>query len=208
MAGVIKKQAISWEVISSEAASVAENMKYDWDLFYFMEKGLINPTIRLYKWNKKGITHGYLQSDQQLPKYTMEIARRPTGGGIVFHDITEIAYCLVAPNNGLWLSKNLMSAYLQITTIIYQTLKEMGFPIRFANQDINKINKYNIGLKKKSYKYCFSQSEKHELVLGNKKIVGSAQRRTKKTIIQQGTIKTNILYDWKYRSPQPLGGQA
>jgi len=192
-------------------------MSLDWQMFEQMEAGRIGPTVRVYTWSEPGVTCGYLTplmeaSDQceplLSPLSTVErgdaraypqiegplrgvrsyesAIRRPTGGGIVFHDISEVAYCLVAPNDPQIIPRKLTDAYLMITRIICEALQELGFPVDLQETETG-------GLKKQNRTLCFARAESYEIMLNEEKVVGSAQRRTRKTVLQQGTIKTGAL---------------
>lgn len=171
-----------WKIVRSPADTVANNMAIDWQMFNDMEAGLISPTIRVYTWSEPGISIGYLQSSL-IP----QTSKRPTGGGLVFHDTSEVVYCLVASNNSKLIPGKLTDAYLMITKLICQALNELGYPI-----ELSKTGE-GLGLKKTRSNLCFAQTENFELVQNGEKIVGSAQRRTRKTVLQQGTIKTGLL---------------
>jgi lipoate-protein ligase A len=126
------------------------------------------------------------RNDGVVPIYPPDLARRPTGGGIVFHDIDEVVYCLVAPADSKLLPGKLTEAYLVISELICEGLNELGYPV-----SVSRLAKQ--GLQRSIRELCFAEAEEYEIVLGDKKIVGSAQRRTKNTILQQGTIKVGEL---------------
>ncbi|MFH1429439.1 MAG: hypothetical protein ABIH39_06815 [Candidatus Margulisiibacteriota bacterium] len=212
----------TWNIIPSPPATAAENMAIDWQMFNDTEAGLIGPSVRVYTWSEPGVTYGYLQeeesinaviaseakqshtchtdsSDERLLRFARNDisdavsvpnpAKRPTGGGIVFHDTEEVAYCLAAPNNGEYLPPRLTDAYLMVSRIICQARRELGYHVELKNTG------QGPGLRKNSRMLCFSNGEAHEIMLGEKKVVGSAQRRTNKTILQQGTVKVGILIE-------------
>ena len=168
-----------WKIVRSPADTVANNMAIDWQMFNDMETGKICPTIRVYTWSEPGVTFGYLQKSEGV--------RRPTGGGLVYHDPSEVVYCLVAPNDSAIIPVRLTEAYLMITKLICQALNELGYPV-----ELSKTGEA-LGLKKTRSQLCFAQAENFEIILNGQKIVGSAQRRTRNTVLQQGTVKTGLL---------------
>lgn len=181
------------KVIKDGAFSITENMAKD---NYLFEQAANNKIIliRFYTWQKSGFSYGYLQDENNVQeiikknyplKQGLEMIKRPTGGSIVLHNPLEIAYCFVA--NKQLMPLNLMQSYFLISEQIKIALIELGYNVK--NQ-----KKLNNGLKKNRPDLCFAKAELYELVNQyGQKVVGSAQRRTKKAIIQQGSIKIDLL---------------
>ena len=179
-----------WQIVRFPADTVANNMAIDWQLFNDMETGKIGPTIRLYTWSESGVSVGYLQKGDGV--------RRPTGGGLVYHDTSEVVYCLVAPNDPVLIPSKLTDAYLMITNVICEALQELGYSVEISKTGVA------LGLAKSRNNLCFAQAENFEIVQNGKKVVGSAQRRTRKTVMQQGTIKTGDLPKNNFPTHQAL----
>ena len=192
---------VKWDIISAPPASVSAHIAADWELFQAMEAGAIAPTVRLYTWSQPGITCGYLQSDQPLASWVppasfsapnSDIVRRPTGGGVVFHETDEVVYCLAAPNDPAVFPNRLSDAYYQISRMILNGLQSLGLPVSIQN-----LAAEVSGLKSNRNALCFATPEDYEIVLTDgTKIVGIAQRRTRHTILQQGTIKTKCFREF------------
>ena len=76
-------------------------MQADLKLFNDFENGLISSTLRIYSWEPKCISLGYGQELDSLlvgdlaRKKGWDVVKRPTGGGIVFHNEAEVTYSLV-----------------------------------------------------------------------------------------------------------------
>lgn len=176
-----------WNISADPADTVANNLAHDWQMFADCEAGKIGPTIRLYTWSEPGVSVGYLQSSLRTERgEKLAPVRRPTGGGLVYHETSEVVYCLVAPVSSGLLPAKLTAAYLMITKLICQGLIELGYPVELGTQTELP------GLKHRRNELCFTQAENFEIVLNGEKVVGSAQRRTRNTVLQQGTIKTDL----------------
>jgi lipoate-protein ligase A len=122
------------------------------------------------------------------PRGLRSIAKRPTGGGIVFHTLDEVVYCLVAPRRSGLLPESLGEAYLYITHLVERGLQGLGFSVHLPQAELTP------GLRAAQRRLCFAQAESYELITpSGEKVVGSAQRRTKDVILQQGTIKISAL---------------
>ncbi len=129
------------------------------------------PTLRLYGWNPSAITIGYFQSLQDEVDETMckensvDMVRRITGGGAVYHD-KEITYSFIIPEAHGLITKDILASYNQISQGVIEALKSMSLQAEFVP-----IN---------------------DLIVNGKKISGNAQTRKQKTILQHGTILLDV----------------
>lgn len=175
----------NWQLLKTPQLSGRANMQLDVDLFNKHEQGLIPSTVRLYSWQPKCLSLGYSQtlsgSQQRLAgQLGWDVITRPTGGGIVFHNEAEVTYSLVTDLNNPRLPAGLVPSYKKISAAIVRTLGYLGVAAEVSNQKDDRIrNKPTL---------CFSYPAEYEVVVGGKKIVGSAQKRGKKTLLQQGSI--------------------
>lgn len=126
-------------------------------------------TIRLYRWNPSGVSIGYFQSIEKevnLPncdKYGVDVIRRITGGGAVYHDYNgEITYSLVAPENDPKMPRDIMESYEVICSAIINGLKHIG-----VDSEFKPVN---------------------DIIAGGKKISGNAQTRRHGVVLQHGTV--------------------
>jgi len=160
-----------------EKDSAAGNMQKDIEFFALHDR----PAFRFYGFNDDCITVGYSQdisSEIDLKKADLmgiEVAKRPTGGGIVFHSSLDIAFCCVLPS-GMF-PNGFMSAYHFVSDIVLAVLRQEGIMAeKYTNAPGESTN------------LCFSGAKEYEITLDGKKLVGVAQKRTKEKILQQGTI--------------------
>ena len=93
---------MKFRFITLQTYSGAKNMALDEAIMEQVRKGNELPTIRLYKWLPSCVTIGYFQglkqevAEDECEKKGVEIVRRQTGGGAVYHD-EEITYSIIAP---------------------------------------------------------------------------------------------------------------
>jgi len=159
------------------------NMDYDRYLFDQFEQGLIQTTLRLYGWERPCISLGYTQDpDIELypancKKYNVGIVKRPTGGGIVFHNEHELTYSFVCGIDDTRLPKGLVESYKFISGIVIEALNKAGVPAELSDTRHDE-----------QARLCFSFPASYEITLKGHKIVGSAQKRGKKALLQQGSI--------------------
>jgi lipoate-protein ligase A len=92
------------------------------------------------------------------------------------------------PRQNPYFKDRLEDGYFFTTSLVVTALKKAGFSLQTGCSA--KLN----GLRKKRSEICFAKAERYELkTQSGKKICGIAQRRSKNTILQQGTIKVGWL---------------
>ncbi|MEK6867630.1 MAG: biotin/lipoate A/B protein ligase family protein [Nanoarchaeota archaeon] len=129
------------------------------------------PTLRLYGWSPSAVTIGYFQSLHEevdvriCQQKNVDVIRRITGGGAVFHD-KEITYSFIIPEDHGLIVKDILQSYKQISEGVIEGLKEFGLTTTFVP-----IN---------------------DLIIGQKKVSGNAQTRKQKTILQHGTVLLDV----------------
>ncbi len=144
-----------------------------------------NAYLRFFLFDRKCMSIGRNQMYGSLPpdmqNNGLETVKRPTGGGSVVHD-KDLCYCLVLPERYLGDHKSLIDSYTMITE---------GFRKGFSTSGIDTDYGSDKAVDYKKEAVCFARSLPYELTLNGKKIIGSAQRRTKGVLLQQGSIMFN-----------------
>lgn len=183
-----------------EAASAAVNMQRDCDLFEQVEKNPNKFFLRFYTWDKDYITYGRNQNLQDI-KHLLEdnrsledLVRRPTGGGIVFHKKEAFTYSLVLPIKAIK-KKSLLRTYYDISAIIRKILVDQGLDVNLAELPLDDYRRRRIE------PLCQDFPAKYELLLGKKKVIGAAQKKGYKVLMQQTYFFINPpdLYRFKKR---------
>ncbi|HEY3220245.1 MAG TPA: hypothetical protein VGJ80_05905 [Gemmatimonadales bacterium] len=130
--------------------------------------------LRCYRWDPPTLSLG---RNQPNTFYDVPIVRRPTGGQAVWHE-HELTYAVVAP---IALFGSLRKAYCEIHTRLARALRALAVeavlapahpPIRPSAHPAS----------------CFAASVGGEIVVGGKKLVGSAQVRRRDAFLQHGSI--------------------
>jgi lipoate-protein ligase A len=173
-------QKTKFRVIVTEQSSSKENMAIDEALLKSF-KNEDFPIFRLYTWDKDSLTIGISQeidSYDFLDNKKEKIAKRITGGGVLFHG-HDLSYSLIIPSN-LLSSFNIKKSYEFICTFILNFYKKLDLNVCYAKDDKNII------LSKSEY--CQVGFEAYDILVNGQKIGGNAQRRTKKAIFQHGSI--------------------
>ena len=150
-----------------------------------VRKGFSPPTLRLYGWDKPSLSLGHFQKTSEINISYCEtnkipIVRRPTGGRAILHD-KELTYSFsVRTDKGLF-SKGLFDSYEKISKAFILAFENTGI------QAVSKEKREKGRILAKS-PVCFNSSSFGEIMIQNKKIVGSAQKRWVNGLLQQGCI--------------------
>lgn len=147
------------------------------------------PILRFYKWLPKAISLGRFQNLSEInegycQKHNIDIVRRQTGGKAVLH-ASELTYSFIFPQT--YLSKSVMESYHNINTALCLGLSYLGI-----QADTPKRKE---PIKDTLSEICFSKHTSYDITIQNKKIIGSAQRRVQKKILQHGSILIDVNYE-------------
>ena len=171
-----------YEVLSAE-----ENMQKDKNI---MTIGSEDVSLRLYSWKDTCVTYGYNQKEAdviKIVKETMnltisEFVRRPTGGGLVVHNPDDLSWSLFVPIK-LLIEKSLLAFYYKLSLIYAEVLNECGIACQLTKSNREEYQEKRIN------DICINYPAKYELVdESGKKLIGSAQRKTKLALIQQNNL--------------------
>ena len=159
---------MQWRLIKQQAYSAPMNMAIDHAISESVGKGEQLPTVRFYTWNPSAVSIGCFQSLHDevdiaaCKKAGVDIVRRRTGGGAVFHDSAgEITYSVIAPLSEFD-GMGITESYKIICGWVVNGLAELGIKGEF-----HPIN---------------------DILVDGKKISGNAQTRRGGVLLQHGTV--------------------
>lgn len=172
----------TFALLTSPRLSAKANMLTDKGLFEDFKLSDM-PIFRVYAW-EPSYTYGVSQNIdtikhlEQLKKYDENHAQRMTGGGILFHG-NDISYSLVIPTAYVH-NLSVKESYEYICSFLLEFYKALGLNPIYAKdlEDIH-LSKSN---------YCQEGFEPYDILVDGKKVGGNAQRRTKESIFQHGSI--------------------
>lgn len=172
---------MDWLVIDSGKKLAYENMAKDANLLL----NLGAPTLHLYDWEKDAATYGHFIDPKKFFKLeTIELAKRPTGGGIVFH-IADFAFSVLIPASHPAFSINPLENYLFINRQVSSIIETMfGEKIDLLPEEDSLREAF-----------CMAKPTKYDLMLHGRKVGGAAQRKTKQGYLHQGSILLGQLKD-------------
>jgi lipoyl(octanoyl) transferase len=182
-----------WRLIISGARPPLENMETDYRLWQSAAKKESPPTLRFYQWNPSAVSLGYNQDAEKVintefcKTSNIPVVKRPTGGSAIFHD-AELTYSFCSNVDEHPSFTSPLGSYLAVCRGIVNGMKRTGIRLEVRGFSEGKEPSF-------TGRDCFSLSSRHDLVYGNSKVVGSAQRRNKNAFLQHGSILLAIRRD-------------
>ncbi|BCW94348.1 MAG: octanoyltransferase LipM [Thermoanaerobaculum sp.] len=178
-----------WRLLVTEAAPGAWNMAVDEAVGRAVADGKSLPTLRFFRWQPPCLSLGFNQpysvADEAFCKaHGLDITRRPTGGRAVLHH-HELTYSVAVPLGLEPFPRDLQGCYRLICQALITGLRQMGVAAELSSAPESLIPP-------KSAAPCFIQPAGGEIVVGGRKLVGSAMRRLGAAILQHGSL----LLDW------------
>ena len=178
--------------------SAAMNMALDEILW----QSATMPLLRLYQWDHPAVSFGYFGRYADVARYESEreLVRRCTGGGIVFHG-NDLTYALIIPPNGQREQNSPMMVYALVHAAIQEALRDVGTEAelvpearcrRFAERNAVRGREDaagHVARRATSTDACFTTPVAFDVMIECKKVAGAAQRRSRRGLLQQGSIQ-------------------
>lgn len=177
---------MAWRLLDFQNRDIFENMAIDESIFHETIKNRKHPTIRFYSSRPAAVSIGYFQdmrkevNIEKCNRAGVDVVRRITGGKAVFH-CNEITYCVVAGDQEKIFPSDISGTYKVISKCLARGLAYLGI-----RADLAEGGRVGAGEELKSC--CFSVTSKNELLVGGRKICGSAQVRRRGGFLQHGSL--------------------
>lgn len=178
-----------WQIIESGLLAPEAIMQKDFHLLRDLDAES-SPLLHFYEWDCPCLTYGYFikPSDylnlEALDHYGLKLARRPTGGGIIFHT-ADFAFSVLIPATHPGFSTNTLENYALVNQRVAKAIQA------FTNSSIEPalLMKEQVQqAKENSGGFCMANPTQFDLIIEGKKVGGAAQRRTKQGLLHQGSI--------------------
>jgi lipoate-protein ligase A len=169
----------NWRLLKLETADAYTNMAIDEAILKARIKNRVPNTLRFYQWQPSAVSIGRFQTLENeihvdnCKKHGVDIVRRISGGGTVYHDQTgEITYSIVAKTADLGCKDlGMLTAYQKICSGLNEAVKILGTKAEYQPPDPKRCP---------------------NLTISGKKISGNAQINKKGTLLQHGTFMMDI----------------
>lgn len=175
--------AARWRLLDSGPGDGATNMATDHALFDRAAEpdAADEGVLRIYAWRRPTLSLG-LHERSRVPREAfvregVDVVRRPTGGRALLHH-REVTYSVTIPVRSETLG--LGESYRAINALLKNALVRLG--VTAAEAPRRGRASAPDGLP------CFAEPNVGELVVEGRKLVGSAQRRDARALLQHGAI--------------------
>lgn len=165
--------ARDWRLIRSGFNDAFTNMATDEAMLISRSRGVVPNTVRFYRWRPSAVSLGFSQQVEKevevdaCKTLDIDIVRRPTGGGTVYHDSDgELTYCVVADFEAV--PSDLISSYGHICQGITLACRELGLDAQLS--------------------FDASGRQCPNITVEGRKISGGAQTRRGNVLLQHGTL--------------------
>ena len=167
-----------WHFLESGVRDPAWNMALDEALLEHASS-VGRPVLRSYAWEVPAATFGYSQRHGDIEALTSlrPLVRRPTGGGLVPH-AADWTYSVVVPPGHAWHALRAKESYARMHAWLRDAFGALGLPTRLAPCP----NASGPG-------QCFVGWEESDLLHGETKMAGAAQRRNRAGLLIQGSLQ-------------------
>ena len=144
--------------------------------------------LRLYRWKPYCISLGANQNINDINEKKaiadgFDVVKRPTGGRAILH-AEELTYSVAYPASGDLTPRQL---YSEINKAIKKGLVFFNSGLSDVELE-NEQPHFPSFYKEEKSTLCFTAAAKNELNFSKKKLVGSAQRKMNKSLLQHGSI--------------------
>ncbi len=166
-----------WRLLKFETYNAFMNMAIDEAVLRARIEDRVSNSLRFYRWKPSAVSIGKFQkieNEVQLEncrKYGVDVVRRISGGGTVYHDFEdEITYSVVLGRENPS-AMDITAVYSQVYAGIAEALKILGISADFSQGD---------------------ERNCPNLTVKGKKISGSAQSHKSGVVLQHGTVLLDV----------------
>ena len=178
---------LKWRLIIEAENDAYYNMAVDEAIMKIHSQGDTPPTLRFYGWQPAALSLGYFQQAKKEVDFEkcqqegIDLVRRLTGGRAILHD-RELTYSIIIREDYNLLADSIEKSYQQISSGLVAGLNQLGIAAELKAVERGKKAPRGHSAA------CFDAPSWYEVILNNKKLIGSAQRRKENTILQHGSL--------------------
>ena len=175
-----------WRLLRSPPGGGAWNMAIDEAIALAVGEGRAPSTLRFYGWREPTVSLGYLQrSDGAVDRVACErmgvdIVRRPTGGRAVLH-ARELTYSVAVPTDGPWGGLGVEESFSRMGQALVAGLRRLGVMAMIGEGEADRPVSPRTAA-------CFQLHRMPAILVSGRKLIGSAQRRWGKALLQHGSL--------------------
>lgn len=173
----------TWRLLETGWQDGPANMALDEAIMEAVAVGEQPPTLRFYGWKPACLSLGRSQPWQAVDWEACKargwgVVRRPTGGRAILH-VDELTYSVSAPADEPRLHGGILPSYLRLSNALAAGLSRLGLVPQQAGAPEPDAAKGPV---------CFDSPSNYEIIVGGRKLIGSAQARRRGMVLQHGTL--------------------
>jgi lipoate-protein ligase A len=148
-------------------------------------------TVRVYRWQPSTLSLGYRQEPESVDwafcaDRGIDVTRRPTGGGGIYHDaVGDISYTIAVPAGEV--PGELLACYELLCAPVLTAFERMGVDAAFAADEQPPVHQPAC--------YLRAIHPAHDILAGGRKISGNAQYRQRDAVVQHGSLSYALAAD-------------
>ena len=181
-------------VIDSGQGNPADHMAKDAQLLKNLSGNDL--ILHFYDWEHPTATYGYFidpyscLSRDGVRSHQLQLAKRPTGGGVIFH-LCDFAFSLLMPSSHPAFSVNTLENYAYVNHVVADAIQS------FSNNknSISLLQNEPDPLDPACTDFCMAKPTQHDLMIDGRKVGGGAHRRKRQGLLHQGTICLGMISD-------------
>ena len=158
------------------------NMAVDEMLSFGLPPGGL--AMRFYGWSELTLSLGAFQRFDELTRSpelsVLPVVRRPSGGGAILHG-DDLTYAIAVCRSHPW-GATAQRLYDAVHGVAVELLRRMSLDARLVASSGPQVN-----VESEPY-LCFDRRAVGDVVVGDHKVLGSAQRRHRAAVVQHGSL--------------------
>ncbi len=167
----------------------ATNMAIDEAILQVLAAGEGIPTVRFFQWEPACLSLGFNQhwtdvDETALAERGFTWTRRPTGGKAILH-ADEVTYSLIIPQENPRIQGGVVESYRILSLGLLRGLAKLGLHAEQASHEEAREQRQMMN---GGGPVCFDTPSVYEITVDGRKLIGSAQLRRKKIVLQHGTL--------------------
>ena len=172
-------------VLREPGVEGVENMRRDAALLENCPPHVLG-VLRLYTWARPSISLGHMQRAEDLLDLQacrndgIDVVQRPTGGRAILH-AEEITYSFVSSTARAPFEGGLQGTHRILAECLQRGLAALGITATLSRPTQDRQRRL-------LRQPCFSSAGRAEILVDGRKLLGSAQRRTRDAFLQHGSL--------------------
>src|SRR5579862_1595125 len=174
-------------LVEREEHCGAWNMALDAAIMDAVADGRVPPTLRFYQWSPPCLSLGKRQPLDSVDLAAcatdgVDVVRRPTGGFAILHT-DELTYSIATLPHDPRAAGAILDAYRKLSQGLLSGLAHLGVDATMNPVHLGaNLNGTNASAA------CFESPSAYEIVVGGRKLIGSAQTRPAGRVLQHGSL--------------------